>query len=152
VVVREYGGRDFDACRALFDELLETHRALYPDGDVRGEFAPEGRMFVAEEEGRVVGYAGLLLHRRRAEVEPIVVAQDHRAQGVGHALVERVVCEAQEIGAAGIFVRPTARNRDAIAFFHSVGFDVLTYLRLEIDFEPRERYAAERIARLDFRV
>jgi len=152
VIVREYAERDFDACSKLFDALLETHRALYPDGDVRGEFAPEGRLFVAEEGGRVVGYAGLLRHGRRAELEPIVVAPDERAHGIGHALVERVVRAARESDAVGIFVQPTARNLAAIAFFHSVGFDVLSYLRLEIDFQPRERRGDERIADREFRV
>jgi hypothetical protein len=41
VIVREYDERDFDACSALFAELVDVHRALYPDGDVGGEFAPE---------------------------------------------------------------------------------------------------------------
>jgi hypothetical protein len=67
-------------------------------------------------------------------------------------LVERVVAAARTAGAAGIFVRPTARNRAAIAFFHGAGFDTLTYVRLEIDFEERERRPGERVAEREFRV
>jgi len=51
-----------------------------------------------------------------------------------------------------IFVRPTARNRDAIAFFHELGFDVLGYVQLQIDLAPRDRRGGEGIAGRDFRV
>jgi hypothetical protein len=37
-------------------------------------------------------------------------------------------------------------------FFHSVRFDVLGDVELEVDFEPRERQMGERIAGRDFRV
>jgi GNAT superfamily N-acetyltransferase len=152
VIVRDYERRDREACRRLFDELVEAHRGLYPGADIGSRFNLEGQIFVAEDDGRVVGYAGLIRHKRRVELEPIVVASSHRGRGVGRALAERVVQEAREAGAIGIFVRPVGRNRDAIAFFHAMGFDVLSYLRLEIDFEPRERHLAERIADRDFRV
>jgi N-acetylglutamate synthase-like GNAT family acetyltransferase len=152
VIVRDYQEADREACRLLFDELVETHRALYPGAHVGSTFELRGRTFVAEEQGRVVGYAGLLSHGRRAELEPIVVAHDQRARGVGRALAERVVQEARDVGATRIFVRPAARNSEAILFFHSCGFDVLGYIELQVDFEPRERRIGERIAARDFRV
>jgi N-acetylglutamate synthase-like GNAT family acetyltransferase len=152
VIVREYEPGDRAGCRALFEELVETHRALYPGGEVGSEFELAGRIFVAEEAGSVVGYAGLLWHGRRAELEPIVVARGHRARGIGRALAERVVNEARDAGAIRTFVRPTARNSEAIAFFHAVGFDTLGYVQLQIDHEPSERRAGERLAGREFRV
>jgi GNAT superfamily N-acetyltransferase len=151
VEIREYGPRDLDACRALFDELVETHRALYPDGDIGSAFELEGLIFVAEDEGRVVGYAGLLWHGKRAEIEPIVVARDHRGRGVGRALAGRIIEEARAGGAVRVFARPVGRNRDAIAFFHSIGLDTLGYVQVQLDLEPRERRPAERIAGRGFR-
>lgn len=152
MIVRDYERGDCEACRALFDELVETHRALYPGAEIGRTFGLDGRIFVAEDEGRVVGYAGLLWHGRRDELEPIVVAPDQRARGIGRALAERVAKEARVAGDARIFVRPAARNRKAIMFFHSVGFDVLGYVELQVDFEQRERQIGERIAARDFRV
>jgi GNAT superfamily N-acetyltransferase len=151
VEIREYESRDFDACRALFDELVEAHRALYPDGEIGSTFELEGRIFVAEQAGRVVGYAGLVWHGKRAELEPIVVARDNRGRGVGRALAERVIEEARAGGAVRVFARPVARNRDAIAFFHSIGLDTLGYVQVQLDFELRERRPAERIAGHEFR-
>lgn len=151
MIVRDYEPGDEGACRALFEELVETHRALYPDGDVGSNFELEGRIFVAEDEGRVVGYAGLLWHGRRAELEPIVVASDQRGRGVGRALAQRVIEEARAGDAVRVFARPVARNRDAIAFFHSIGLDTLGYVQVQMDLKPRDRKPAEQIAGRPFR-
>jgi N-acetylglutamate synthase-like GNAT family acetyltransferase len=152
VVVREYEPRDEPACRALFDELVDVHRALYPDGNVGGEFQPEERMLVAEDGGHVVGYVGLRRHPRSVEVEPIVVGRDQRGRGAGRALVERAIEEARALGVRRIYASPTGRNRDAIAFFHSVGLDTIGYVHIQLDLEPRERRSGELLADREFRV
>jgi len=152
VIVRDYRAEDESACQALFDELVEVHRALYPDGDIRATFEPEGRLFVAEDEDRVVGYAGMLRHPHSVEIEPIVVARDCRARGAGRALVERVVSAARADGATQVYAQPTGRNRDALAFFNTVGLDVVAYLRVQLDLTPRERRLGEQIAGREFRV
>jgi ribosomal protein S18 acetylase RimI-like enzyme len=152
VIVREYRSEDEDACRALFAELVEAHRELYPDGGVGGTFELPERVFVAEADGAVVGYAGLIAHGKRCELEPIVVSAAARGRGAGRALAERVVAEARASGAIGVFVRPVGRNASAIAFFRSVGFDVLAFVRLQIDFDERERHPGETIAGVEFLV
>jgi GNAT superfamily N-acetyltransferase len=154
VIVRDFEPADEPACRALYQELVEVHRALYPDGNVGGEFQPEERMLVAEEDGRVVGYVGLRRHPKSVELEPVVVARDHRGRGAGRALVERAVEEARAEGEGvkRVYVSPVGRNRDAIAFFHSVGLDTIGYVHLQLDLEPRERRPGESIAGREFRV
>jgi GNAT superfamily N-acetyltransferase len=152
VVVRAYRPDDEDACRALFAELVDAHRALYPGAQIGERFELAGETFVAEEDGRVVGYAGLLRHGRQAELEPIVVARDARRAGVGAALAAAAVERARAAGAIRVFVRPVARNRDAIAFFRSAGFDVLAYVQLQLDLDERERRAGETLAGVEFLV
>jgi GNAT superfamily N-acetyltransferase len=152
MVVREYRPDDEAVCRALFEELVETHRTLYPDGDIRGTFSPEGRIFVAEADGRVVGFAGMLRHPHSVEVEPIVIEPGRRGRGVGRALIERVVSEARAEGVTQVYAQPAGRNADALAFFNSVGLDVLAYLRVQLDLTPRDRRPGETIAGRDFRV
>lgn len=152
MIVREFEPGDEPACRALFEELVEVHRALYPDGNVGGEFQLEERMLVAEDDGRVLGYVGLRRHPNSVELEPVIVGQNSRGRGVGRALVERAVEEARNEGVKRIYASPVGRNRDAIAFFHSVGLDTVGYVHVQLDLEPRERRPADRIAGREFRV
>jgi ribosomal protein S18 acetylase RimI-like enzyme len=152
VNVRPYADDDERACRALFAELVETHRRLYPGAQIGETFEREGEGFVVEDAARVVGYAGLLWHGRVAELEPIVVAPSHRGRRAGRLLAAHVVEVARERGAIRVVVRPVGWNLDAIAFFHSVGFDVLGRLELQYELEPRERRDGPLLGGKAFRV
>jgi N-acetylglutamate synthase-like GNAT family acetyltransferase len=161
--VRGYEPRDLEACRGLWVELTQRHRDIFDAPEIGGE--DPGRAFdehlakvgaeniwVAEVEGRVVGLAGLI--PEAFELEPVVVAEQHRGQGVGRLLAEAVISAARERGARTIQVRPVGRNVEAIRFFHELGFDVLDQVQLSMDIVDRERdpwIAGERLADRDFR-
>jgi len=70
---------------------------------------------------------------------------------VGRALVERVVTEARAEGVTQVYAQPAGRNRDALAFFNTVGLDVVAYLRVQLDLTPRERRPGEQLAGREFR-
>ncbi len=109
-------------------------------------------IWVAEVEGQVVGLAGLIPDA--SELEPVVVSEAHRGQGVGRLLAEAVISTARERGARTIQVRPVARNVEAVRFFHELGFDTLYQLELGMDLVERERdpwIPGERLADRDFR-
>ena len=164
--VRSYEERDRDACRALWRELTQRHRDLYDDQSIGGDGDPGDffdehlaltgaeRVWVAELDGRVVGFASLLVdeHRPVGELEPIVVEEGVRGDGVGRALAETVVAAARAAGVRRLDVRPATRNVDAVRFFHELGFDILGQLELSMYLqEPRDRPVRERIAERDFR-
>jgi GNAT superfamily N-acetyltransferase len=161
VRVRKYVDGDREQCRALWRELVQTHRQLYDDPTIGGDDPEAGfdrhvdefgadNVFVADNAG-VVGLAGIVWHGKHAELEPIVVASGSRSRGVGRALAEAVISAARARGARRVFVRPTARNKDALAFFHRIGFDGLAYVQLQLDFDDRPRNGRETIAGLTFR-
>jgi GNAT superfamily N-acetyltransferase len=162
--VRGYEPRDLDACRKLWVELTQWHRDIFDAPEIGG--SDPGKAFdehlakigaetiwVAEVDGDVVGLAGLI-SEPDFELEPIVVAREHRGSGIGRLLATTVVDAARERGARDVQVRPVGRNVEAIRFFRELGFDVLAHVQLELDLVERERdpwVAGERIADRDFR-
>ena len=92
---------------------------------------------MAEVDGRLAGLAGLIPDV--PELEPVIVAEQHRGHGIGRLLAEAVISAAREGGARTVQVRPVARNVEAIRFFHELGFDVLDQVQLSMDIVDRER-------------
>jgi GNAT superfamily N-acetyltransferase len=70
------------------------------------------------------------------EIDPLIVLASHRGYGIGTALLNRVLTEAKELGTRYVQVRPVARNREAIAFYHAAGFCLLGRVELFMDLQP----------------
>jgi L-amino acid N-acyltransferase YncA len=163
IAVRAYEPRDRDACTGLWVQLTQWHRELYEDDSIGGddltvwfdryleEQRPE-RVWVAERDGRVVGFVGAIRDDRRWELEPIVVERSERGRGIGRALATTLIEAARSEGLRAVEVRPAAHNVRTLQFFHSLGFDVLGQLELTLDFVRPERWRpGERLAERDFR-
>jgi GNAT superfamily N-acetyltransferase len=136
VIVREYAEGDYGTCRSLWSDLTEYHRGIYGDPSIGGDdpgagfddyLATSQRVgsWVAESRGRVVGLTGLLDRGTSGEVEPVVVAEAARDQGIGRMLIGRVVEEARARGYEYLAIRPVARNVAAVRRFHAAGFRTL---------------------------
>jgi GNAT superfamily N-acetyltransferase len=164
VVVRDYAAGDYDACRALWAELTEYHRRIYGDSSIGGDdpgsgfddYLAEPRRvgsWVAEARGSVIGLTGLFDRRPSGEVEPVVVAEGARDQGIGGMLIGRVVDEARARGFEYLAIRPVARNVAAVRRFHAAGFRTLGgHIDLTMDLTPRrhEWLAGASVHGLDF--
>lgn len=162
--IRGYEVRDREACRALWTELTQWHRDLYEDQSIGGDGDPgdafdehlervgDERIWVADEQGAVVGFVGLIVEGRRGELEPLVVAAGARGRGIGRALAEHVIAAARDAGLRRLDVRPSARNVNAVRLFHDVGFDTLGQHELLLYLDPpRDWPFQERVADRDFR-
>jgi GNAT superfamily N-acetyltransferase len=101
VVVRGYAEGDYASCRSLWAEMTVYHRGIYGDPSIGGDdpgagfdgYLAEPRRsgsWVAESRGRVIGLTGLFDRGSSGEVEPVVVAQQARNQGIGRMLIDRV--------------------------------------------------------------
>jgi len=162
--IRHYRPEDLEACRSLWVDLTDWHRQLYANQAIGGANPGEGfdahlaevgpeRIFVAEQDGRVVGLAGMILHGRKAELEPLSVRAGCRGLGIGRELAEAVLSAARAEGAEQVVVRPTGRNFDAIRVFHALGFDVVTRVELVYDLAGEKKWIErEDIAGRSFRV
>ena len=141
ITIRQYNASDLDRCRALWGELTQHHRDIYDDPSIGGAVAgsyfdkhlaragPE-HIWVAEHNGEVVGFVGLIVGEQEAEVEPIVVASGHRGKGIGKSLLNHAIAEAKRMGVRFLNVRPVARNVEAISFFYNSGFRLLGHIEL----------------------
>jgi GNAT superfamily N-acetyltransferase len=148
-IVRDYAEGDDRACRSLWAELTEYHRSIYGDLSIGGDDPGAGLddylaaterkgSWVAEAQGRVVGLTGLLDHGPSGEVEPVVVTEAARGQGISRMLISRVVEEARARGYEYLAIRPVARNVAAVRRFHAAGFRTLGgHIDLTMDLAAR---------------
>jgi len=164
VSLRDYTGRDYDACRALWAELTAYHRRIYGDFAIGGDdpgsgfddYLAEPRRvgsWVAEVHDSIIGLTGLINRGTSGEVEPVVVAETARGQGIGRMLIGRVVEEAMARGFEYLAIRPVARNVAAVRRFHAAGFRTLGgHIDLTMDLAPRrhEWLAGASLHDLDF--
>ena len=133
----------------MWAELTEHHRELYGDPTIGGDDPGSGfdeyletpervASWVAVIDGEVVGLTGLFDHGPSGEVEPVVVTGARRHQGIGRALIGRVVSVATQRGYEYLAIRPVARNVTAVGSFYELGFRTLGgHIDLTMDLQDR---------------
>lgn len=89
------------------------------------------RYLVAHKDGEVVGYAGMWLVIDEAHVTNVAVRADMRGQGLGSALMERLIQLAADSGMIWMTLEVRRSNKVAQALYHKFGF---------IDVGYRKRY------------
>lgn len=77
---------------------------------------------VAEDEGNVVGYAGLMTAGGQADVLTIAVATIRWGQGIGSELIAALLAEAVRRGCTEIFLEVRADNSRAQRLYQRWGF------------------------------
>jgi ribosomal protein S18 acetylase RimI-like enzyme len=99
----------------------------------------QGVGWVAEDEGRIVGMAMLLLHdhpprpggpTRRGYVHNVYIAPEQRQRGHGRALMEAVIAFSREQGLQRLELRSSELGR---VLYESVGFETAEYMILKLD-------------------
>lgn len=144
-IVRPAARADLPALGRLGATLLRRHyefdsqRFLTPPDDPEAGYAwflgtqmrdPDACVFVAEDDGQVVGYvyAGLEpmswkeLRDAAGFIHDVVVADTHRGQGLGGDLMVRASDWLRERGAPRVLLWTAARNAAAQRLFLRLGF------------------------------
>jgi GNAT superfamily N-acetyltransferase len=96
-------------------EHVEEIEALPEARIVPGEHLPF--VFVAEEAGRVLGFATVLPIEDGVELEDMFVDPGHWRRGIGRALIEEAAARARALGANALRVVANSRG-----FYEACGF------------------------------
>lgn len=80
------------------------------------------RFYVAKLEERVVAYCGYYKTLDEANITNLIVSEEVRAKGIGHALMSQLIKEAYESGIAGITLEVRVSNMPARNLYESLGF------------------------------
>jgi amino-acid N-acetyltransferase len=115
--VRRAHADDAAALEQFLAPFVVGQRILPRTAEELNELLPTG--FVAEYEGRIVGFVALEIYSRKlAELRSLCVAPELQGRGIGRKLVEECVALARE---RSIFEVMAITSQDD--FFRSCGFD-----------------------------
>jgi ribosomal protein S18 acetylase RimI-like enzyme len=140
VEVRPARIEDAAALHRLYGELADGRTDARPAGmdrtrailtDIVGQ--PARRLLVAEGEGgRLAGTVDVLVvvnltyaGRPWAVVENVVVAEAHRRQGIGRALMQAAMGQARQAGCYKVQLTSGKHRDGAHAFYRSLGFEAI---------------------------
>ena len=121
--LRRFRWWDVEAAHAL-------EAGLFPDAWSVETFwselahVPETRYYlVAEDDGVLVGYAGLAVVGNQADVQTIAVAASAQGQGLGSQLLDALLAESRRREATEVLLEVRADNEAAQALYRRAGFE-----------------------------
>ena len=79
--------------------------------------------FVAEEDGRVVGYVGSQTVLGETDMMNIATHPDYRKQGIARALINTLISALAEQGSHSLMLEVRASNEPAKSLYGSMGFE-----------------------------
>ena len=74
------------------------------------------------EDGKITGYAGLLMIAGEGDVTNIAVFPENRGQGTGSALTEALISEGRKRGMNAFTLEVRVSNQSAIHIYEKLGF------------------------------
>ena len=123
MTLRPMTSADLSAVLRLEQELFGEE--AWSRAMLRGELAqqPASRHYlVADDDGAITGYAGLLAAGSQGDVLTLAVAAGRWGQGTGSALLEALLAEAARRGCTEIFLEVRADNARAQQLYRRYGF------------------------------
>lgn len=150
MIIRKLTSADFDAVNEIYMQLHEIHVKNRPD--VYRKIAKPTTdkawgfeasldddniiMLGAEIDSKVVGFSRVILRnpmnsvlapRIFAQVDEIAVDIKYRRKGIGKALYQESVSRAKAHGATSVELKVWSFNREAIAFYQSLGMKIQNF-------------------------
>jgi ribosomal-protein-alanine N-acetyltransferase len=95
---------------------------------------------VAEQDDQVVGFMIYELHKNRLHILNFAVASENRRQGVGKAMVGKLLSKLSHERRNRIMLEVRETNLDAQLFFKQIGFRAVSVLRDFYDDSDEDAY------------
>ena len=83
---------------------------------------PVARYMMAEENGRLIGFAGAHMILDEGHITNVVVETSARGRGIGKALMKALMQYAANLGVRYLTLEVRASNAPAIKLYQSLGF------------------------------
>ena len=101
----------------------EVHASPWSEQAFRNELKNDPGVFiVAEENGKVTGYAGMWVIVDEAHVINVAVSPERRREGLGRRLMVELLVRAQELRATCSTLEVRASNSAAIQLYEGLGY------------------------------
>jgi ribosomal-protein-alanine N-acetyltransferase len=118
---------------ADLDDIMAIENVIYTHPWSRGNFSDSLNAgyscWVLEENSEIVGYSVLMLAIDEAHLLNISIARNRQRQGLGLALLERMMEIARSHNAAHMFLEVRVSNRPAITLYEKAGFNEMAIRR-----------------------
>lgn len=109
-------------------EIAEIHARCFEHPWSAGVFAdlaakPHHRLYVLEEDGRVVSFIVLAVVVGEAEILTLATNPDVQGRGWGRRLLDGVIAELRGEGQESLFLEVAVDNGPALALYNRCGFE-----------------------------
>ena len=111
-------------------DIVRLERAIFPDPWPRSAFIDlladdRWQTLIAENDGKMVGYACYLAEAGECHLANIAVDSDYRRKSVAKQILSHILEVAAENGCEDILLEVRVSNKQAISFYRGFGFEEL---------------------------
>lgn len=121
------GLRIRDAARSDLERLEELEQQCFSVPWTREQLEsqlPDARhvFLAAEEDGRLLGYVGMMTVLDEGYISNVAVAPEARRRGIARALVSALLSRAEELSLSFVTLEVREHNEPAIVLYAGLGF------------------------------
>ncbi|MBP1616414.1 MAG: acetyltransferase [Bacteroidetes bacterium] len=106
------------------EQILYMMNWMYSKESLVEQFRKQHRFFLAESEGKYLGFMSIehnSLLSGRTKIHKAYILPAFQNKGIGHALFDRALFEAIKFGDKAIYLNVNRYNLNAIAFYEKYG-------------------------------
>lgn len=125
MVIRKYQAQDKEALIALWEEVFpKAAPHNQPARVIEEKLAVDDLIFVAEQEGKIIGACQAGYDGHRGWLYGVAVSPEKRRRGIGTELINKAVEALREQGCGKVNLQIRAGNTAVAKFYKSLGFKV----------------------------